>query len=353
MNKKTCALWFHESGCYVVGQGKHAQYGWTCTCGPLNTLLPVPSPSDLGRAVRQALDGFRNNAPDGGTEYRALLADLWAAGVRGWSGLNATSRFFSIADDGNLVSIHPNGSEAVTCGRDPGEIGRTLLDLLPHCPLSPPLMPPRPGRSYRRPAPRAGWAEPGAGPPPEEFPVSFGYKTAWLAIDTEDTPAVVEALGLRNLRLATWGEGLYRATFVSPPVLGWTLVEGVRPEAGDPRLLPFLEGLSERFGEVQYFGTHRVVDYHAWAKAVDGRVVRAYGWLGERGELLLDVGPKTLEEEELGFRFIDRTTVAGDWEGLEMPGEDDVMRIAGRWSINPQEVDAYPSVGVGYLGDPP
>jgi hypothetical protein len=127
----------------------------------------------------------------------------------------------------------------------------------------------------------------------------------------------------------------------------------VRQEAGDPPFLPFLEGLSERFDEVQYFGTHRVVNYHAWAKAVDGRVVRAYGWLGERGEVLLDVGPKTVEEEALAFRFVDRTTAEGDWEDRETPDEEDVMRIAGRWSINPQEVDAYLSVGTGYLGQQP
>jgi hypothetical protein len=346
-------LWFRESGCYIVGQGRHARHGWTCICGPLLTLPSDPSPNALGWSVRQALDSFRDNVPDGGVEYRALLADLWAAGVCGWSGLNSASQSFSIADDGDHISIHPNGGEAVTSGPDPEEIGRTLLRLLPLCPFSPPLTPPRPGRSYRGPAPRARRAQPGVGSPPEDFPVSFGYKTAWLAIDTEDTPAVVEALGLHHVRRATWAEGLYRATFVAPPVLGWTLVEGVRPEAGDPRLLPFLEGLSKRFGEVQYFGTHRVVDYHAWAKAVDGRVVRAYGWLGERGEVLLDVGPKTTEEEELGFRFVDRTTVGGDWEGLQMPDEEDVMRIAGRWSINPQQIDAYPSVGVGYLGGQP
>jgi hypothetical protein len=71
------------------------------------------------------LDGFRDNAPDDGAENRALLADLWAAGVRGWSGLHAVSRSFFITDDRNLVSIHPSGSEAVTCGCDAEEIGRT------------------------------------------------------------------------------------------------------------------------------------------------------------------------------------------------------------------------------------
>jgi len=227
------------------------------------------------------------------------------------------------------------------------------LGRLPHCSLSPPLTPPRLGRSYRGPAPWISQAEPGASSASEDFPVAFGYKTAWLAIDTEDTRAVVNAIELRRVTRATWAKGLYRGTFVAPPVLGWTLVEGVRREAGDPQFLPFLEGLSERFEEVQYFGIHRVVNYHAWAKAVDGRVVRAYGWLGERCEVLLDIGPKTAEEEELAFRFVDCTTADGDWDDRETPDEEEVMSIVGRWSINPQEIDAYLSVGTGYLGQQP
>jgi hypothetical protein len=134
MNNKSCALWFHESACYIVGQGRHARYGWTITCGPLLTLPPAPSPSALGRAVRQALDGFRDDVADGEAECQDILADLWAAGVRGWSGLTAASRSFYIADDGDLVSIQPGNGEAITCGREPEEIGRTLLGLLPHCP---------------------------------------------------------------------------------------------------------------------------------------------------------------------------------------------------------------------------
>src|SRR5947209_6901242 len=144
--------------------------------------------------------------------------------------------------------------------------------------MSPPLTPPRPGRAYRGPAPQVSRTEPRACSPSQDFPISFGFKTAWLAIDTLNTAEVVEALHLRHVRRATWAEGLYQGTFVAPPVLGWTLVEGVRPGAGEPRFLPFLEALSGRFGEVQYFGTHRVVDYHAWAKALDGRVIRSYAW---------------------------------------------------------------------------
>jgi hypothetical protein len=187
----------------------------------------------------------------------------------------------------------------------------------------------------------------------EDFPISFGYKTRWLAIDSEDAPAVVEALGLLRVKQATWAEGMYKGTFVAPSILGWTLVQGIQPEVGDPLFSSFLENLSRRFGEVQYFGTYRVVGYDAWAKAVDGRIVRAYGWLGERGEVLLSVGPRTQEEEELGFRFVESIPTDADWNNLESPGEEDVMRIAGRWSLNPQEIDAYESKGVGFLGHQP
>ena len=83
---------------------------------------------------------------------RTILADLRAAGVRGWSGLQAASRSVSVEEAGNSVSMYAGGGEAVKCGRDPEEIGRTLLELLPHCPMSPPLTPPRPGRAYRGPA---------------------------------------------------------------------------------------------------------------------------------------------------------------------------------------------------------
>jgi hypothetical protein len=354
MREKCCEISFKASGCYIIGMGLNAKWGWTCTCGPVLTLASDPNVSELGRAIRQSLDGFRMDVRDGEGSWSRVQAALWAAGVRGWSGLEACSRSFFVSDDGHRVTVQPHGGDQVgSCGRDPDEVGRWLLEQLPHCPISPPLTPPRPGRSYRGKGPKADTVEPGMGLEPENIPVPFGYKTSWLAGETDDTEGVVKALGLRHAEQACWSKGLYKGTFVAPSILGWTLVEGVRPEAGAPLFVAFLEDLSRRFGEVQYFGTHRVVDYHAWAKAVDGRLLRSYAWLGERGQVLQDVGQRTPEEEELGFRFVDRTTVEGDWEGVEFPREEDVMRIAGRWSLNPLEIDAYESKGVGYLGDQP
>jgi hypothetical protein len=255
---------------------------------------------------------------------------------------------------GHQIKVHPNGGIAIrSCGRDPNEIGQLLLELLPLCPLSSPLTRPKLGRSYRHKAPRDNTVEPGISIEPDSIPEPIGYKTSWLAIDTEDTKRVVKALKLRHVKQVSWANGLYKGMFVAPPIVGWTLVVSIRPEAGQPQFVPFLEALGEQFCEVQYFATHRVVDYHAWAKAVDGRLVRSYAWLGERGEVLEDLGSKTPEEEELGFQFIDRTTIAGNWEDAKFPGEEDVMRIAGRWSLNLQEIDAYESKGAGYLGVQP
>jgi hypothetical protein len=115
--------------------------------------------------------------------------------------------------------------------------------------------------------------------------------------------------------------------------------------------VPLLEDLSRRFGEVQYFTSHRVVELQAWVRAIDGRIARGYCWVGERGEIIMDVGDITPEESKLGSsRFINAQTVDGDWDRVEFPHEADVMRIASRRSINPRELDAYDSEGTGVMG---
>src|SRR5262249_24227708 len=156
---------------------------------------------------------------------------LRSAGVRGWSGLMASSRILSVQDDGSRVKIHARrhrGSDprldGVTCGREPEEIGRVLLDLRPVCPVSDPLSPARPRRPHRPRSP-GPLADGGT-------PATFGYKFRWIVIDTTDAGAVVSALGLEGVRLADWDIDPYRheGVFVSPSVLGWTFVLGLHVE---------------------------------------------------------------------------------------------------------------------------
>jgi hypothetical protein len=194
-------------------------------------------------------------------------------------------------------------------------------------------------------------------------PRPFGYKMAWLAIRSQDSKAVAEAAGFVGSRPASWQEGIDSAygggTFVTPPIGEWVLVVGgsladsVQAPAGAWRKR--LQALSSRFGVAQLFFTHRVAEMHVWARAREGIIERAYGYLGESGETLLDEGEQTPEENALGLRFFDeRCPEAEDdayWEreDLSYPDEDTVMAIAERWSIAPvslSESSAEPSLGL-------
>ena len=189
-------------------------------------------------------------------------------------------------------------------------------------------------------------------PPPHtaeaERAIPFGYKTIWLAVRSDEPRAVVEALGGRSRR-ATWKEGLADGShlFVTPPIDGWVLVTG-NLEAADTSdvdsRLAFSTALSTRLEtEVQYFGTHRIVEWHAWARIVRGEVVRAHGYVGESNETLFDVGAATPDELALGFKFLNN-------EGPETrPDERDVTRLAGRWSIDPTTLGERAAVGDGWI----
>jgi hypothetical protein len=179
-----------------------------------------------------------------------------------------------------------------------------------------------------------------------DTPVSFGYKCAWYAIHTNDADAVISALGLAGAVETTWRQGVEAAysgkVFVTPPLGHWILAagtalfyKGVRPE---PSVVPILTKLSEAFGEAQYFATHRVVEAHCWALARAGKLVRAYAYVGDQGQVTWNDGEPTEAERALG-------------EGaLELPGpnEGDLMKVAGAWSVDPSELESnitQPSLG--------
>jgi hypothetical protein len=179
-------------------------------------------------------------------------------------------------------------------------------------------------------------------PADAEQPIPFGPKTAWLALDTTDTEAVATALGLREARPATWAEGIdaayESAVFVTPPLADWTLAVGTAlfpPDRAEEFVKPLLEPLSRQFGDAQYFCTHWDVELHIWARARQGRLVRGYGWLGQRSLTLWDEGAPTKEERDLGLRFLEGQSPTGT-----KPDENCVMQLADLWSIDPTNLDA-------------
>jgi hypothetical protein len=186
----------------------------------------------------------------------------------------------------------------------------------------------------------------GSAPSNADVPVPFGPKLAWLALDTTDTQAAATGLGLKEVRPAAWAEGMDAAyqssVFVTPPLADWTLAVGralFPPDRAEAFVKPLLERLSRQFGDAQYFCTHRDVELHVWARARQGRLVRGYGWLGERSVTLWDEGAQTKEERDLGIRFIDG------------PDEASVMHLADLWSTDPTSLDEqYKELVMGLVG---
>ena len=121
-------------------------------------------------------------------------------------------------------------------------------------------------------------------------PCAFGCGMAWLAVRADAPEAVIEALRLEQATSCNWNSGIGAAyddwlgsahVFVTPPVRGWVFVVGLplpaprRPGFID-KCTPMLVDLGGRFDEVQYFFSFPPIDYFAWARVKDGRLVRAF-----------------------------------------------------------------------------
>ncbi|QHW34898.1 hypothetical protein GZH47_03280 [Paenibacillus rhizovicinus] len=185
------------------------------------------------------------------------------------------------------------------------------------------------------------------------MPVPFGYKSQWFAVRTIDTEAVANCLQLKRLQPANWQTGMAGADagyyFVSPPIHGWTLV--VNPympdlsSAEEPGPLQMLERLSLSFGEAGYFGSHRVVEYHAWVLAKQGEIIRGFAYVGERGETILDQGGLSSAEREANLAFTDLEA-----DEPVLPGEEDVQLMAKLWSVDPSMEQGGYQAGTGLVG---
>jgi hypothetical protein len=193
--------------------------------------------------------------------------------------------------------------------------------------------------------------------------MSFGYKTSWLAVRDQTVEEVADALDLRKRVELGFAEGTERAytsgVYVAAPISGWTLAHGrdLPLDAGQPDFAEELCALSERLGEVQFFGTHRVVDYHAWAWARSGELVRGYCYVGESGDVPLFQGEPTPAEVTLGKGTQPLDDAFDGWSDDEIdtwfattPDEGDVMAIAGAWSLDPTQIDDSSVTAAGIWG---
>lgn len=209
-----------------------------------------------------------------------------------------------------------------------------------------------------------------------DAPVPFGYKTNWFAIRTTDTARVIRTLELQDVKDSTWNDGITASyvydmkrkvsmIFVTPPVRGWTLVNGnllPYPERCDnepacdrrDRFDALFGKLVHEFDEVQYFGTYRVVGFDAWGRARHGAIERLFAYAD--GRVLENIGRQTAEEHALGlFDFGGRDAKQAEKYGMERgwggTDEENTLAVAGKWSVNPGLLDKMGlPAGLGYVG---
>jgi hypothetical protein len=184
----------------------------------------------------------------------------------------------------------------------------------------------------------------------------FGYQTMWLAVRAKPTKAVADALDLTKVRAVGWNPGVDAAyagaVFVTPPLGAWTVAVGTRlPDFTEGKgALGRLAALSQTLGEVQFFGTRRAGETHAWAKAVNGDLLRAYRFVAEQRQITRFVGEPTPAEWELGIGTAPPVGRRDDWWETT-PDEDAVFALASRWSLDPRNLDGGPMPGAGLLGE--
>lgn len=199
-------------------------------------------------------------------------------------------------------------------------------------------------------------------------PAAFGCRMAWLAVRSRDAAAVAEALGLTGAEPCNWRSGIGTVyddqlgsdrVFVSPPVNGWTFVVGLAlpypvGRTYADKCLPLLARLGRRFVEVQYFFACPPIDAFAWARLIEGRVVRAFA-ITDSG-VVWNRGRATREERALGLKLFDFRGVRGrkgdaGGEIILYPTEAHVLSLAGRWSLDPTRLDGVdvPAPGLGLI----
>lgn len=184
-----------------------------------------------------------------------------------------------------------------------------------------------------------------------DFPVPFGYKCNWLCVKASSSLEVIEKLELKNPEPSNWDKGIEMAyngfRFVSPVLDGYVLVVNY----GMDILTLAPELLNEKaklFPELQFFVTQRVSDYHAWAKYINGVLIRGYGWSGCDGVVFLDEGELTPEEVKLGLTLLPQKN-GYDLSEAQFPSEDQVLELAAEWGIDTAFPNSKYEKALGYI----
>lgn len=179
--------------------------------------------------------------------------------------------------------------------------------------------------------------------------VGFGPKQAWLAIRDGNPTQLLDALRLRDLGEVPWRSGIDLAYLTDdrlvltprlpgPDGTAWLLAVG-RWLLGKGSTVDIAELSAALATEVQLFASYRVSELHRWERAAGGELLRAFGYVGETGELTQWVGDP--DEVERAMRL----PAKPDDESDIVVSESDVLRMAAHWSLDPSTLDRRPAPG--------
>ena len=179
---------------------------------------------------------------------------------------------------------------------------------------------------------------------------TFGYKIGWMAVKTDAPESIIDPIGLNDFSAVGWNEGIQAAykgkLFITPVLNGWVqlvgdcdpVLEGYfkghmmepNPDYVNELLYYGMAQMSTIFAEVQFFYSHRTSGTYTYAKANEGKILRAF-YLDLHSGNRHEIGePSDLEIYHGG------TQIDGLWEKcVEDLGEDLPSFMAGQWSIDP------------------
>lgn len=198
-------------------------------------------------------------------------------------------------------------------------------------------------------------------------PAAFGYRMAWLAIRTSDASRVAEVLGLDAIEVANWRTGIgsvyderlsQSRVYLTPPVNGWIFVVGLslpQPLSRGfvDKCTPMLLDLAGAFPEAQYYLCYTPMDFYAWARVAEGKLVRAFA-IGDEG-IIWNKGKATKEERGIGLKFAEVRGVKARKADVGppmpvYPTEAHIMHLASCWSLDPTSLQATKADdGIGYI----
>lgn len=173
---------------------------------------------------------------------------------------------------------------------------------------------------------------------------SFGYKNTWFAIKGIDVYSALSVFSnLTNVCEISWEKGILEAensrfkVFASGIYEGWSffISKGLCDPSQIEDIITLLLKLGEIAEEACYFSSYRTVETYGFAKVIQGRIIRMYCYSGEKGCIYKNMGEKTDAEKELSLNFATNEDELFE-EGFDEIDEDDLLRLAGQLSLNPE-----------------